>query len=280
MKVFLCANLNKEKSRRVLSETVERLLGLEIAPVLPSELRKDFFFDGAFYFEGSGLPADCDLIVTIGGDGTILKWGKRAALAGKPLLGINTGRLGFMTALEADELDQLSVLKSGSYRLSRRMLLELILSDGRRFPVLNDVVLSRKLTSKLPEFSVRINGIDISRLRADGLIFSTPTGSTAYALSAGGPIIEPSVECVEMTLLCAHTLWNRPMIFSANDTITVSFGGSADEVDVSADGDSGILLRAGETLMIRKSELSFHLIDIENNGFYSAVNNKLIQPIK
>lgn len=280
MKVFLCANLNKEKSRRVLSETVERLLGLEIAPVLPSELRKDFFFEGAFYFEGSGLPADCDLIVTIGGDGTILKWGKRAALAGKPLLGINTGRLGFMTALEADELDQLSVLKSGSYRLSRRMLLELILSDGRRFPVLNDVVLSRKLTSKLPEFSVRINGIDISRLRADGLIFSTPTGSTAYALSAGGPIIEPSVECVEMTLLCAHTLWNRPMIFSANDTITVSFGVSADEVDVSADGDSGILLRAGETLTIRKSELSFHLIDIENNGFYSAVNNKLIQPIK
>lgn len=280
MKVFLCANFNKEKSRRVLSETVERLLGLEIAPILPSVLREDFFFEGASYFEGGGLPADCDLIVTIGGDGTILKWGKHAALAGKPLLGINTGRLGFMTALEADELDRLSALKSGSYRLSRRMLLELILSDGKSLSVLNDVVLSRKLTSKLPEFIVRINGIDISRLRADGLIFSTPTGSTAYALSAGGPIIEPSVECVEMTLLCAHTLWNRPMIFSANDIITVSFGGSADEVDVSADGDSGILLRAGETLTIRKSELSLHLIDIENNGFYSAVNNKLIQPIK
>ncbi|MCM1334569.1 MAG: NAD(+)/NADH kinase [Bacteroides sp.] len=280
MKVYLCTNFNKEKSRAVLTETVERLITLGIVPMLSVSLREEFFFADAEYREEGVLPEDCDLIVTIGGDGTILKWGIKAALAGKPLLGINTGRLGFMTAIEADELDRLSALKNGNYRFSRRMLLDLILSDGRRFSALNDVVLSRRFDKKLPEFRVRINGIDISRLRADGLIFSTPTGSTAYALSAGGPIIEPSVECVEMTLLCAHTLWNRPMIFSANDVITVSFGGTTDEVDVCADGDGGLLLRAGETLTIRRSALSLELVDIENNGFYSAVNDKLIQPFK
>lgn len=280
MKVFICANFHKEKSREVLSESVGRLLSLGITPILPLVLKEEFFHESAEYTD-EGFPADCDAVLTIGGDGTILKWGKRASLLGKPLLGINTGRLGFMTALETDELERLSALKNGNYRLSRRMLLELTTAAGKRLLALNDVVLSRRLTAKLPEFCVRINEIELSRIRADGLIFSTPTGSTAYALSAGGPIIEPSVECVEMTLLCAHTLWNRPMIFSGNDVITVSFGGNgAEEVDVCTDGDGGIFLREGESLTIRKADVDLRLIDIENNGFYSAVNRKLIQPIK
>lgn len=280
MKVFICANFHKEKSRGVLSRAVGRLLSLGITPLLPLPLKEEFFYAEAEYTE-EGFPADCDAVLTIGGDGTILKWGKRAALFGKPLLGINTGRLGFMTALEADELDRLSALRDGNYRFSRRMLLELTTADGKRLHALNDVVLSRRLTAKLPEFRVKIDDIELSRIRADGLIFSTPTGSTAYALSAGGPIIEPSVECVEMTLLCAHTLWNRPMIFSGNDTITVSFGGNgAGEVDVCTDGDGGVFLREGETLTIRKADISLQLIDMEHNGFYNAVNRKLIQPIK
>lgn len=280
MKVFICANFHKEKSREVLAGAVGRLLSLGITPILPLVLKEEFFYEGAAYTD-EGFPADCDAVLTIGGDGTILKWGKQAALLGKPLLGINTGRLGFMTALEADEIERLSALKNGNYRLSSRMLLELTTAAGDRLLALNDVVLSRRLAAKLPEFRVKINEIELSRIRADGLIFSTPTGSTAYALSAGGPIIEPSLECVEMTLLCAHTLWNRPMIFSGNDRIEVSFGGSGTEdVDVCADGDGGVFLRAGETLSIRKADVCLQLIDIENNGFYSAVNRKLIQPIK
>lgn len=280
MKVFICANFHKEKSREVLSRSVGHLLSLGITPILPLVLKEEFFYEAAEYTD-EGFPADCDAVLTIGGDGTILKWGKQAALLGKPLLGINTGRLGFMTALEANELERLSALKSGNYCLSSRMLLELTTADGRKLPALNDVVLSRRLTAKLPEFRVKINEIELSRIRADGLIFSTPTGSTAYALSAGGPIIEPSLECVEMTLLCAHTLWNRPMIFSGNDRIEISFGGSGtEEVDVCADGDGGVFLREGETLTIRKADVCLQLIDIENNGFYSAVNRKLIQPIK
>ena len=280
MRVFICANFHKEKSREVLSRSVAHLLSLGITPILPLVLQEEFCYEAAEYTD-EGFPADCDAVLTIGGDGTILKWGKQAALLGKPLLGINTGRLGFMTALEADELERLSALKNGNYRLSSRMLLELTTADGRRLPALNDVVLSRRLSAKLPEFRVKINEIELSRIRADGLIFSTPTGSTAYALSAGGPIIEPNLECVEMTLLCAHTLWNRPMIFSGNDLIEVSFGGSGtEEVDVCTDGDGGVFLRAGETLTIRKADVCLKLIDIENNGFYSAVNRKLIQPIK
>lgn len=284
MKVLICSSLKKEKSLAALPEVTKRLAELGITPLIPEALREKCRCGEAVYCDENEALGQCDMLLTIGGDGTILKWGKRAALAGKPLLGINTGRLGFMTALEADELGRLSVLRDGGYGYSRRMMLDVLLSGSnaeREFLALNDVVITKRFSSKLPEFSVRLNGIDISRIRADGLIFSTPTGSTAYALSAGGPIIEPSAECIEMTPLCAHTLLSRPMIFSENDIVTVSFSGYENsEVDVSVDGDRGIRFREGDVLTIRKSETFFNLIDIENNGFYSAVSNKLMQPLK
>ncbi len=281
MRILICSSFKKEKSLRTLPMVVKKLRELGMTPLLPHAVRRLCETEGAEYCDENEMLPLCDLLLTIGGDGTILKWGKKAALAGKPLLGINTGRLGFMTALEADNLEGLRALRDGKYGYSRRMLLDTFVSDKEPLAALNDVVLTKSFSSKLPEFSVRINGICISRIRADGLIFSTPTGSTAYALSAGGPIIEPSVECIEMTPLCAHTLLNRPMIFGGNDRITVSFSGYEEsEVGVSVDGGGGIRFREGDVLTIRRSEICFNLIDIENNSFYSAVSNKLMQPLK
>lgn len=282
MNALICANFKKEKSVSALKELIYALKEAEIAAFMPLNAKDAFFNEYIIYAEEEALIEKCDIFITVGGDGTILKWGKKAAILGKPLLGINTGRLGFMTALEINQLDKISALKTKDYHISRRMLLKAnFSSDNRNYLTLNDVVLSRDTYSKLPEFAVKSNGVTVSKIRADGLIFSTPTGSTAYALSAGGPIIEPTVECMEMTLLCAHTLLNRPMIFSGNDIITVSFSGyEGSVVSASVDGDRGIKFSEGDIITITKSDIYLNLIDISGYSFYNSVNNKLMQPLK
>lgn len=226
-------------------------------------------------------PEDCDVLLTVGGDGTILKWSKTAARLDKPLLGINTGLLGFMATIEPDDLCLLSRLVSGEYHISKRTMMSVCLRNDM-LTALNDVVLSKGLDNKLPEFSVRVkrSGIfcDVSQMRADGLIFSTPTGSTAYALSAGGPIIEPELSLVLFTPLCAHTLFSRPMIFSGEEDILITHTGGT--VFVSADGDKSVGLSDGEELIIRKDERHLKLIDLSANSFYDAVQGKLMKPMK
>jgi len=282
MNALICANFKKDKSKKALSELMYALKDAGIGALMPINSKEMFQSDYAEYAEESDLIAKCDIFITVGGDGTILKWGKKAALLGKPLLGINTGRLGFMTALEIEDFDKISALKTEDYHISKRMLLNARFSnDQKNYLALNDVVFSKDSYSKLPEFTVKSNGITVSKIRADGLILSTPTGSTAYALSAGGPIIEPTIECMEMTLLCAHTLLNRPMIFSGNDTITVSFSGyEGSAVSASVDGESGIRFSEGDVITVTKSDIYLNLIDISGYSFYNSVNNKLIQPLK
>lgn len=282
MNALICANFKKEKSISALNELIYALKDAKIAAFMPLNVKDVFLNEYITYAEEEILIEKCNIFITVGGDGTILKWGKKAALLGKPLLGINTGRLGFMTALEISQLDKISSLKTKDYHISRRMLLNAnFSSSNKNYLTLNDVVLSRDTYSKLPEFTVKSNGVTVSKIRADGLIFSTPTGSTAYALSAGGPIIEPTVECMEMTLLCAHTLLNRPMIFSGNDIITVSFSGyEGSVVSASVDGDRGIKFSEGDIITITKSDIYLNLIDISGYSFYNSVNNKLIQPLK
>lgn len=228
-------------------------------------------------------PAECTHIVTIGGDGTILKWGKTAAEYDIPLLGVNMGRLGFMATLERGEVEMIPRLLSEG-NISRRMLMDcgVIRADGSRRikPVLNDVVIARESGSKLPEFSIFCGGAEVSHLRADGVILSTPTGSTAYSLSAGGPILSPELECIEFTSLCPHTLFNRPMIFSAMHEVTVSvreYQGS--RVTVSIDGENDLSFGEGDEIRLTRSAKTLRLIEA-GGGFYGSVRSKLMQPLK
>lgn len=284
MKALICTNFKKEKSIKALPELIYALDECGIQAIISEKASEFITSETVSFTDEKSAMKECDVFITLGGDGTILKWGKKAAMLEKPLLGINTGRLGFMTALEINEFEKLINLRNGNYHISRRMLMngDFIQATGnKRYTALNDIVFSKESYSKLPEFIVQSNGVTVSKIRADGLIFSTPTGSTAYALSAGGPIIEPTVECIELTPLCAHTLLNRPMIFSGNDVITVSFNGyEGSAVSVSVDGDSGIKFSEGEIIRITKSDVYFNLIDISGNSFYNAINNKLIQPLK
>ena len=223
MKIFIVPCTDKEKSIMALPSVINVLKNSGIVPVLPEDAVKYCKDERAEYSAVASAVKECDMLMTIGGDGMILEWGKKAAAAGKPIIGINTGRVGFMTAIDADETDKLSALADGSYTVSRRMMLSAKFTHNgavKEVHALNDVVFFKEAGSKLPEFEVRINDITVTRVRADGIILSTPTGSTAYALAAGGPIIEPTVECIQLTTLCAHTLLNRPMIFSSNDIVT------------------------------------------------------------
>ena len=229
-------------------------------------------------------PEDCTHIVTIGGDGTILKWGKTAAEFRLPLLGVNMGRLGFMATVEPSEVCRIPDILSGDYPVSRRMLLDCEIVRGGRTvlkkSVLNDAVISRGSCSKLPEFLIFCGEFEVSRVRADGVILSTPTGSTAYSLSAGGPILAPELECIEFTALCPHTLFNRPMIFSAQQAVTAKVQSYQDStVTVSLDGERGIDFGENDELRLCRSEKTLTIIEA-GSGFYGAVHNKLMTPLK
>lgn len=229
-------------------------------------------------------PAICGYIVTVGGDGTIIKWGKVAAEHDIPLLGVNMGRLGFMATLEPHEISRIPGILGGAQTISRRILLECKVFRGESEifseSVINDVILSRSSVSKLPEFVVSCGGAELSRVRADGVIFSTPTGSTAYSLSAGGPILSPDLECIEFTALCPHTLFNRPMIFSDRQILTVRVNHYQNsKATFSVDGGCGIPLFEGDTLQIMRSRLTLGLIET-GSGFYGAIHSKLMTPFK
>ncbi|MDR2531516.1 MAG: NAD(+)/NADH kinase [Oscillospiraceae bacterium] len=272
MKAVICKNLTKsdDPNCEIISEVKGRLRGFGIEAEFSESVR-----------------ADCDLIITVGGDGTILHHGKAAAKLGLPLLGINTGRLGFMTSLEINELDKLELLKTKGFHICSRMMLDVEIG-GQTHLALNDAVFYKDINSKLPDFKVHVNGTAISELRADGLILSTATGSTAYALSAGGPIIEPCMDCIELTPLCAHSLFNRPMILSAENPVTVHFDTRPSLKDapdnhavfISIDGGRGIPFGKGEYATVRKSQLRLSLIDLVGGSFYKAVSNKLMRPLK
>lgn len=231
----------------------------------------------------SSLVYDMDIVIAIGGDGTILRCAKQMISSRAYLLGINTGHLGFMASMEADQLDALSRLFSKEYQISRRMLLHAELhGDGKRtaFTALNDIAVSG-LYGKVFDFSVYADDMCLGRYRADGLVCSTPTGSTAYALSAGGPIMEPELSCIEIALICPHSLFNRPMILSAERKITIRHtAGCERTIYLSADGEPPVAFPPSYQLDIRRSGHEISLLQLKSSSFHDAVNQKLMQSIK
>lgn len=229
------------------------------------------------------IAGNADFAIAIGGDGTILKCAKHLIGTDTKLLGINTGRLGFMSALEYDQLEQIKNLKNGSYYVSERMMIKAkINNDGRIFEAeaLNDISVSA-IYSSICEFNIYANEKKIGKYRADGAVFSTPTGSTAYSLSAGGPIIEPEMNCIEMTLICPHSLFARPMIFSTDKKIKFENCSKRNpDIYISVDGGEHIKLSVGSWLEVSCSEHKINIVDITGNSFYNSLNEKLMQPIK
>ncbi len=292
MKCVIDPNISKKTACQTAIQVCERLraqnaeicMAQELAEMLGNEPKIQFL-------PADTLFTDADSVISIGGDGTILRSaGKILAHALQahtkptPLVGINTGTLGFLAAFEADELDMLDRLCTGDYAITNRMMLKtMIRSDNasaKPLHALNDIYASRA-NGKICDFAVSVDGREIGVYRADGIIFSTPTGSSAYALSAGGPVMEPDLLLIEMNLICPHSLFARPMLFAPHREICVTYRGVGDGgLSVFVDGSKTAVLHNMQSFTVTCSEHMMPFVDCKGHAFYDALNGKLMQPLK
>ena len=222
----------------------------------------------------SSVIDDCEAILAVGGDGTLLRANTLAMEHDLPVLGVNVGRVGFLAELEMEQLDQaFAQIAADNYAILERMMLQVSLGEQRAF-ALNDVVVSRGGYARLIGMDALVEHDLVGRFMADGLIVSTPTGSTGYSLSAGGPIICPEVECMLLTPICAHSLQHRPVITSASQTISIQLTDAAKAM-VSVDGQEQFTLFPGQSLAITRAERPARFVHLGTRSFFNTIRIKL-----
>jgi len=225
------------------------------------------------------LPAQVDLLVVLGGDGTLLSMARAVGDLGVPILGVNLGDLGFLTATTLDEmLPAVEAALAGGMAIDERMLLSARLIRGGaavgEYAALNDVVITKSAMSRIINLKVSVEGGHATAYRADGLIVSTPTGSTAYCLSAGGPILFPTMDAIVLVPIASHTLTNRPIVLPATQRIEVTLM-TDQEVMLTIDGQVGIPLRERDTVEIEKAAGRVRLVRFPRTDFFSVLRTKL-----
>ncbi|MFN0280083.1 MAG: NAD(+)/NADH kinase [Pyrinomonadaceae bacterium] len=229
---------------------------------------------------GKAMSLDADLIVVLGGDGTMISTSRLIGDADALVLGINYGSLGYLTDFRIEEMfPALEAIIEGNYEIDRRVMLDIEhwrssekLVTGR---VLNDVVINKSALARIIDIDVRLNDLFVNTFRADGLIVSTPTGSTAYNLSAGGPLIYPSMNAVVLTPICPFTLTNRPIVVPDSAEIELTLDNENEGVVLSLDGQTGYPMKAGDRVRIRKSETTFNLVQPANRNYFDVLRDKL-----
>ena len=283
-RIAVIPNLTKKCAYETTLDVLTRLDKLGMSVFMTGKLQKDFPSDRITYCEDTDeLCSRADMVLTIGGDGTIIHAARHASFFNKPLLGINTGRLGFAAELETDELDMLSRLKDGSYTIEKRMMLGITHSgkDGiKEFRAMNDAVISRGSLSRLIDIDVSLAAERgyICSYRADGLIISTPTGSSAYSLAAGGPVVEPAMKCILMTPVCSHSLFARPVVFSHHSQLAVTASCDDDtEVFLTIDGAVTVTVRPEDKIIISEASTETEFIKLKDRTFYKVLNEKFTE---
>jgi NAD+ kinase len=230
--------------------------------------------------DSTAVNLDADLIVVLGGDGTMIATARMIGDRDVLVLGINYGSLGYLTDFRIEEMHSaLETIFKGDYEVDRREMLDIehcrggeILATGR---VLNDVVINKAALARIIEIEVRLNDLFVNSFRADGLIVATPTGSTAYNLSAGGPIVYPSMNAVVLTPICPFTLTNRPIVVPDNASIELKLLYENEGVVLTLDGQTGFPMMGDDTVVIRKSETTFNLFQPPNRNYFDVLRNKL-----
>lgn len=282
-KIALIPNLTKNGAYEESLDAIRLLKSFGGEILMTSDLSEKYSDkDIAFFASHEELVQSCDAVVTIGGDGTIIHAAKHAANFQKPLLGINMGRLGFVAELEPNELPMLERLFTGTYSVEKRQMLKVTLeskSGNRSFFALNDAVISRGGSiTKIIDLDVWLKKSYICHYRADGLIVSTPTGSSAYALSAGGPVIEPSMSCILMTPICSHSLFAKPVLFNPSSKILVSADSGEDtDLILTIDGENTIPLTSDDKVVITTAEIYAELIVLKDKTFYRVLSDKFTE---
>ena len=272
MKIAIIINSSKENSMPIAKESVKVLLNAGAEVLLTEEFKNQF--QNVNVFKDEQLYELADIIVVIGGDGTIIHSAKKAAEYSKPILGINAGRVGYLAGLEGNELGKLKNLLSGDYSIKSRMLLSVQIGE-KEYLSLNDAVISKGPVSRMIDITVKLNGECIS-YRADGLIAATPVGSTAYSLSAGGPIVDPDLDSIILTPICPQSLYARPILIAPNEVISISaIPPEGTGAYITIDGEQTCPILDGQMVNVKRAEkLRVSFIELQKGVFLNALADK------
>ena len=249
--------------------------------VLMDESLEDAFSecDGILFGEQKNLIKDSDIVISVGGDGSFINAAKVATDSNKPVLCVNAGKLAYLACLERDELELLSKVVKGEYITEKRMMLSVSILDKSDRIIyhsncINDAVVSRSGVIRIMKLSVSCNGAPLIDYMADGAIVSTPTGSTAYSLSAGGPVIDPCVESILLTPVCAHSVFSRSVVLGGNSELEITHDNSGEAI-LSCDGQSPVIIPEGAVVTVKRSEKCASFIKIKNDTFIDVLNKKI-----
>lgn len=281
MNIAVIPNFEKPNAREWVARVLDCLSAEQARIFLGDEHKNRAFSRPLTFVREEELVSCADMVVTIGGDGTMLRAAKQCAREDKPLLGINLGRLGFMTGLEVTELSRLHDLFTGSYAEEKRMMLKVTLNrpgEERVFYAINDAVICKGALSSIIDVDISSQNEKATAFRGDGVLVSTPTGSTAYALSAGGPIIDPKVSCLLLTPICPHSLNSRSMIFHEGTQLSIR-ASTRHETDIflTVDGEQNLKLGPPDTVTIEKAERYARFIKVRGKDFCEVLQNKLLR---
>ena len=280
--IILTPNPYRDKNFQTVREAMSVLQSVGFQPklCLPFEVDRNYDLprDLRFHKLERELP-NADLVICFGGDGTILHMAKAATRRGIPILGVNIGTMGFMAELESTEMDKLALLAKGEYRLDSRMMLDVTVQRDRDIIFhdicLNDVVVTKGAVARIVHLEVKCDGVPAMECGGDGVIVATPTGSTAYSFSAGGPIVEPAARNMIITPICAHDVGSRCIVTSDKRVINISVVKNARRnAFLSVDGGKAQRLNMGDVVTVKKSNLETKLVRLKDRSFFDVVSGK------
>ncbi len=274
MQVGVLPNLDKKGAAAAVEKMGKIFKSIDIKAYLPDNICGTDYI----HIPEEEIYDKSDIIITVGGDGTIIRYGKLAAKKNKPVLGVNAGRMGFLADVEPKDLEQLKNLKTGNYSVENRMLLNVTAKDGNteRFSTVavNDLVFTSGFISRIIDIKAHF-GNDCISYRADGLIVATPTGSTAYSLSAGGPIIDPLAENICITPICSHSLSAKPIILNKNAVVRFNaFSLKHSDVYLSVDGRRTPAIKPTTDIFVSRADYGLKLIRLTDRSFYKTLSEK------
>jgi NAD+ kinase len=278
--VGIISRPRREDIARVVPPLINWLRARDVHVVCDSETSGCIGALAGHSRERENLAACSDLLIVLGGDGTLLSAARMAVECKVPILAVNLGGLGFLTTVPQDEIYSiLEEIFTNKHRVSERVMLEAEIVRGgtviRRQIALNDAVLNKAALARIMDLELRVDGEYVTTYKADGLIVATPTGSTAYSLAAGGPIVYPIVEAFVVTPICPHTLTNRPLVVPDSAKIEIDFKAEEDAVFLTLDGQVGVELVRGDHIVVKKAPEKLYLVRPARKTYFEILRTKL-----
>lgn len=277
--VAIFAKVHDPRCQGVASELVTWLEQRNCVPLVDAHLARHVGY--AKGFSDEQIRDRAELVVVLGGDGTLISVARLFSSRQVPIVGVNLGSLGFLTEITVEQMyPVLEQCLADCHRITERMMLDVTVTRGEqeisRCQVLNDAVINKGALARIIELEARVNGDFLTNFKADGLIISTPTGSTGYSLSAGGPIVQPLMKCVLITPICPHTLTNRPIVLSYQSIIKITVKSSFDEmVYLTLDGQVGVELQEGDCIQVSRAETTTALVTSPEKDYFAILRAKL-----